>query len=204
MIYKIILIGLLLLPVFGQAQNQTIPEKPEDISPLLIGETIPTATLKDAMGHPFPMKANIADAPTVLVFYRGGWCPFCNRQLAGLQEILPELKTMGYQLWAVSTDAPDGLSASADEQHLDYTLLSDADLAVSKQFGIAFKAPVNYHDMLPRTSGGMNKDLLLPVPAVFIVDKQGTIRFEYINPDFKQRMDSNLLLAVARHLQPVL
>ncbi|PPK99264.1 peroxiredoxin-like family protein [Parapedobacter indicus] len=199
--YKCILLGLFLLPVFGRAQNHSVPEKPEDISPLLIGESIPMISLKDAMGHPFSLTDQAADTPTILVFYRGGWCPFCTKQLAGLQEILPDLKAMGYQLWAVSTDAPEGLTASAAKQNLDYLLLSDADLTAAKLFGIAFKAPVNYRDLLPKTSGGMNKELLLPVPSVFIIDKRGVIRFEYINPDFKQRLDSGLLMAVARQLQ---
>lgn len=196
-----ILIGLILLPILGRAQNQFIPEKPEDINPLLIGETIPMTTLKDATGQPFSLKTNIAEGPVVLVFYRGGWCPFCNLQLSGLQEVWPQLKAMGYRLWAVSTDAPEGLRKSAEEQQLDYTLLSDADVTTAKQFGIAFKAPKNYHEFLPKTSGGLNSDLLLPVPSVFVIDKMGIIRFEYVNPDFKERMDPNLLLTVAKQLK---
>ena len=55
--------------------------------------------------------------------------------------------------------------------------------------------------MLPKTTGGKNTDLLLPVPSVFIVDQAGIIQFEYINPDFKQRLSAALLLAAARSIQ---
>src|SRR3546814_155717 len=189
--YQCILLGHVLLPVFGRAQNTTLPESPKDISPLRIGERIPAVSVKDAMGQPFSFAEHISEKTTVLVFYRGGWCPFCTRQSAGLQEVLPDLQAMGYQLWAVSTDAPEGLKASAEQNNLEYVLLSDADFTAAKLFGIAFKAPANYQDMVP----------ILPVPAVFVVDKKGMIRFEYINPDFKQRLDAGLLLAVTKQLQ---
>jgi peroxiredoxin len=67
--------------------------------------------------------------------------------------------------------------------------------------GIAYKAPKGYWEMLPKTTGGKDVDLLLPVPSVFILDKMGTIQFEYINPDFKQRLSADLLLAAAYSIQ---
>lgn len=178
-----------------------IPQKPEDISPLLNGKKIPVATLPDAYGKPVDLNKKIAEKPSVLVFYRGGWCPYCSRQLSGLQETLPDLDKLGYQLIAISTDAPEGLKQSATEKKLSYTLLSDADLSLSKQFGIAYKAPQGYWEMLPKTTGGKNTDLLLPVPAVFILDKSGVIHFEYINPDFKQRLDPALLKAALNNMR---
>lgn len=190
------------------AQNQSkgdqteamysMPQEPGDISPLLIGESIPIVTLKDASGKEFNLNHAVASKPTILIFYRGGWCPYCSKQLSGLQDLVPELKKYGYQIMAISTDKPDLLLATSQKEHLDYTLLSDADLAVAKQFGIAFKAPKGYWDMLPKTTGGMNKDLLLPVPSVFILGQNGKIHFEYINPDFKQRLSPELLKVVAQ------
>lgn len=179
----------------------TIPEKPEDISPLLNGEKIPVAVLPDASGKAFDLAKAVSERPTVLVFYRGGWCPYCSLQLSGLQEAMPELEKLGYQLIAVSTDAPEGLMQSAVKEKLDYVLLSDADLMLSKQFGIAYKAPKGYWEMLPGTTGGKDADLLLPVPSVYILDKTGTIHFEYINPDFKQRLSPELLKAVANSIR---
>ncbi len=179
----------------------TIPEKAEDISPLLYGEKIPVATLTDMSGNNFDLNKAVADKPTVLVFYRGGWCPYCSVQLSGLQEALPELEKLGYQLIAISTDAPEGLMKSTEKEKLSYTLLSDADLNLSKRFGIAFKAPKGYWEMLPKTTGRKNADLLLPVPSVFILDKAGIIQFEYINPNFKLRLSTQLLKAAATVLK---
>lgn len=177
-----------------------VPLKPEDISPLLIGETIPAATLPDATGKPTDLQALITQKPTILIFYRGGWCPYCNKQLAGLQEIEKDLRDMGYQLIAVSTDSPENLQQTEAKQKLTYTLLSDADLALSKKTGIAFKAPKAYDKFLPETSGGKNVDKLLPVPSVFILTKKGRIAFEYINPDMTQRISAGFLKAAATAL----
>ncbi|EDM37991.1 hypothetical protein PBAL39_16239 [Pedobacter sp. BAL39] len=184
-----------------KSMSLTFPQKPEDISPLLIGETIPSATLKGANGESFDLNKEVAAKPTILIFYRGGWCPFCSKQLSGLQNAIPELEKQGYQLIAISTDKPEGLMQSTTKEKLSYTLLSDSDLNLAKQFGIAFKAPEGYWEMLPKTTGGMNKELLLPVPSIFILDQKGAIRFEYINPDFKQRISTALLTAVAQRIK---
>jgi peroxiredoxin len=177
-----------------------IPAKPTDISPLLIGESIPMVVIPDATGKSYDLNAKISERPTILIFYRGGWCPFCNKELAGLQAIQGDLVKMGYQLIAISTDSPDNLAKSIGKHQLTYTLLSDADLNVSKQFGIAFKAPAAYSSTLAAGSDGKNVDKLLPVPSVFILDQKGIIQFEYINPDFKQRISSDLLQSVAAAL----
>jgi peroxiredoxin len=199
------LASLLLISVFifistgAKAQTSVdVPSKPEDISPLLIGENIPVIKLVDATGKDFDLNSAIGRQPTILIFYRGGWCPYCNKQLSGIQEIEPELKKIGYQIIAISTDSPDNLKTSAAKNKLEYKLLSDADLNVSKQFGLAYKAPAAYDKLLPMASGGKNLDKLLPVPAVFFVSKKGNIRFEYINVDFKQRINSDLLKSVAQ------
>lgn len=178
-----------------------VPEKPEDISPLLIGEKIPMAMLPDATGKIVDLNKAVSRKPAVLIIYRGGWCPYCTKQLSGLQQAAPELEKMGYQLIAISTDAPAGLTQLATKEKLSYTLLSDANLNLSRQLGIAFKAPKAYWEMLPRTTGGKDTDLLLPVPSVFILDKTGVIHFEYINPDFKQRLNPDLLKAVAASIK---
>lgn len=178
-----------------------VPLKPEDISPLLVGESIPILNLLSSTGESFDVNKSVAAKQTILVFYRGGWCPYCSKQLAGLQEIEKDLAAMGYQVIAISTDSPDNLNASKDKAKLTYTLLSDADLSASKKFGIAFKSPKGYDKFLPTTSGGKNVDKLLPVPSVFILNKKGKIVFEYINPNITERLSSSLMKAAAMSLR---
>jgi len=196
----LILLLCSLMPSLKAQQVDQYPSMPEDISPLLNGEKIPALMLRDMAGKSVDLNAEFMNKPTVLVVYRGGWCPFCNKQLSALQEAFPALKEMGYQLIAVSTDSPGNLKMTAEKDQLEYTLLSDADLHAAKSLGIAYMAPKAYHKLLPNSTGGLDKDLLLPVPSVFILDKKGVIHFEYINPDFKQRLDAGLLKTVAAGL----
>lgn len=181
-------------------KTQTYPKQSTDISPLLIGEKIPAVKVPAADGRLYDLNAAVCQKPTILIFYRGGWCPFCNRELAGIQSIQTNLVKLGYQIIAISTDSPRNLSKSAEKNQLTYTLLSDADLAVSKQFGLAFEAPVAYSKTLETGSDGKNVNKLLPVPSVFILDKKGVIQFEYINPDYRQRISPELMIAVAETL----
>lgn len=178
-----------------------VPLKAEDVSPLLSGELIPVLQLPASNGKIFDLNRSVAQTPTILIFYRGGWCPYCSKQLSGLLEIEKDLRDLGYQLIAISTDSPENLSKTMDKEKLDYTLLSDADLKAAKSFGIAFKSPKSYDKFLPETSGGKNVDKLLPVPSVFILDKKGRILFEYINPDITQRLSAPLLKAAASALK---
>jgi peroxiredoxin len=177
--------------------DSTVPAKPTDISPLLTGESIPMLILPDVNGKAFHLNEKIKEQPAILIFYRGGWCPFCNKQLAGIQGIEADLRKLGYQIIAISTDSPRNLAKTLNKQQLAYTLLSDSDLAAAKQFGIAYKGPKNYEQVLIEGSEGRNVDKLLPVPSVFILDTKGVIQFEYINPDFTQRISPALLQAAA-------
>jgi len=176
---------------------QQYPMQPDDIHPLLIGEHIPTATLPGTDGIMVDLNNRITQQPTILIIYRGGWCPFCSKELGAVQELQPYLTGLGYQIIAISTDSPEKLDKSRDKQHLVYTLLSDADLDFSKRFGLAYKAPAAYDKILQEGSGGKNTDKLIPVPSVFILDQKGVIRFEYVNPDYTQRIHPGLLKAAA-------
>lgn len=177
-----------------------IADKAKDISPLLIGETVPEAELKatDASGH--RVSAIIAKKPTVLLVYRGGWCPFCNAHLSEIQRVQSEAVKLGYQIVAISPDSPKNLQASDEKDKLDYSLYSDADGKFIQSLGIAFKASDKYSGMLNEKSDGLNKGFL-PVPSVFVIDTSGKIQFEYINPDYKVRLSAGLLMAVLKELK---
>mgnify|MGYP005847867711 CR=1 FL=1 len=171
-----------------------------DISPLLIGEEIPDVALKSIDGSKLQVKSIVGKKPTVLLFYRGGWCPFCNAHLAEIQEVQNEIVNLGYQIVAVSPDSPENLQTTGEKQNLAYSLYSDADGELIKAMGIAYKAPEKYAGMLSEKSDGLNKGFL-PVPAVFIADTSGNIQFEYINPDYKTRLSAGMLLAVLNELK---
>lgn len=177
-----------------------LPEKAEDISPLLIGEIIPDALLKTPNSSDISVSEILSQKPTVMLFYRGGWCPYCNTHLAEVQEAENEIIKLGYQIIAISPDSPENLQITDDKNKLNYSLYSDGNGAFSKAIGIAFKVPENKWDRLSEMSNGLN-DGFLPVPSVFVIDTSGKIIFEYINPDYKTRLTSSLLIAVLKNLE---
>jgi peroxiredoxin len=158
-----------------------------DVVPLDRGASVPKLTLETVDGKAFDLNAAVAKKPTVLIFYRGGWCPFCNQQMSGLQGVVKDLADAGYQLLAISPDKPEELAKSIDKHTLTYTLLSDSDASAIQAFGLAFKASASQFTLLEQYSG--QKTHALPVPAVYILGTDGTIKFVHYDPDFKVRMD---------------
>lgn len=177
-----------------------IPENPEDISPLLISEKIPPVNIRTLEGASIPMTDILKQNSSVILFYRGGWCPFCNAHLSAVGEIQEEIKDLGYQIIAISPDAPEQLKETTRKQELDYLLFSDASGELIQAMGIAFRAPERYEKRLSNYSEGDNPGLL-PVPSLFVADTRGTILFEYVNPDYKHRISPELLLSVLKILE---
>lgn len=195
---------LFICTVFGfsqvtKAQSQ-VPNNAEDISPLLIGERIPNANLLDADGTDFLLKNIMKDKPTVLVFYRGGWCPYCNTQLAGLADIEDEIVALGFQIVAISPDNYKNLKSTSEEGHVAYKLYADPKAKLIQDLGIGFKTPT-MAKMYIANKTKMDATEVLPVPTVMIVNTSGDILFEYINPNYKVRLSSELLLASLKALK---
>ncbi|MCE4563097.1 AhpC/TSA family protein [Maribellus sp. CM-23] len=190
---------LFLFLLIGNYAIAQIPALPEQVSPLLIGEQIPEAELKSAGNTTHQLSEILAEKPSILLFYRGGWCPYCNAHLSEIQEAEREIIELGYQIVAISPDAPENLKITEDDKSIRYQLYSDADGQLIKAMGIAFKAPEQYSGMLSEKSGGLNKGIL-PVPSVFVVSPSGKIQFEYINPDYSTRLSGKLLLAILKNM----
>ena len=110
---------------------------------------------------------------------------------------------LGYQIIAISADKPSMLKVGTEFEKLKYTILSDNDLIASRALGLAYQVDDKIFEML--INYGMNieersgKDHhLLPVPAAYVVSTDGVIKFEYINPDHKVRINADVLYAAAK------
>jgi peroxiredoxin len=143
--------------------------------------------------------------PSLVIFYRGGWCPYCNTHLSQLAEIEEQLYDMGIQILALSPDQPSYLKESTMEHNLNYKLLSDSDMNASKQFGLAFKVDTTTVNRYKRNGLDLAErsgydHYMLPVPAAFFVDTTATIRYRYYNPDYTVRIDNEELLTTVKEL----
>ena len=188
---------LILLNIFSsQAQ---VPFNPEDISPLLIGETIPDANLIDDSGETINLNDQIKKMNTVLVFYRGGWCPYCNRQLSALADVETDIIELGYQIIAVSPDDYQNLKPTIQKDRVEYKVYSDPKGDFMQQVGISFTPSPKTMAYISKKTIGKTTEVL-PVPTVLILNTAGEILFEYISPNYRQRLSPELLLAVLKNL----
>lgn len=179
----------------------------ESARPLQVGHRAPDFTATHADGTAYTFSASHLKQPYVLIFYRGGWCPYCNMQLADLHSVEPELRQAGFEVLFLSTDRPALLYSSLKDQKVSYTLLSDPGLQAAQAFHIAFHLDDQHYAEqlkwgvdLEKTTG--TKAHALPVPSVFIIDTSGIIRFVYSNPDFRVRLSAQDFRKAAAPLAP--
>ncbi|MEW6997330.1 peroxiredoxin-like family protein [Colwelliaceae bacterium BS250] len=191
----------------AQEPTKAIAESANLIAPLLVGQQIPQVQTTTIDGNSVELAQLLNNKPTILFFYRGGWCPFCNVQMGQLQAIAGDLKAAGFQLVGISTDAPKDLQKSISDKSLSYTLLSDYNSVVSQAFGLAFfasqkvtdryLAKMNLQNPLQKNAAGQDR-LVLPAPGIYVIDGNGLVHFQYVNPNYKTRLAPELLLHAAK------
>ena len=173
------------------------------------GDVVPTvATLVDAHGVPFDLAALVARQPVVLMFYRGGWCPYCNLELRGFQAILPAIRDAGGELVAVSPELPDHALSTAEKNDLAYPVVSDVGGSLATALGIRFtlsEAVRPFYEQaghaLPERHG--ESAWSLPLPATFVVEKGGRIAAAFVEPDYRKRFEPRAALDALRDLATV-
>ena len=185
--------------------HSAVPDDPAKVHPLAVGVTAPAFVVRNADGTDRKFDPKQLKKPVILIFYRGGWCPYCNAHLGALKKAEPELLRMGYELYFLSADRPEILFSSLKEPDIHYTLLSDARMSAARAFGLAYRLDdatmekyKSYGIDLEAASGETHHEL--PIPAVYIIDRKGTIRFAHANPDYKVRLAPEPLLEAARSL----
>ncbi|MGC0334543.1 peroxiredoxin [Streptomyces sp. SAI-170] len=172
---------------------------------LTVGGKAPSFTLLSATGRTVVLDDLLADGPVVLTFYRGAWCPYCNIALRSLQQHHDAITARGARLVAVSPQVPDESLSHAEKNELAFDVLSDLGCETAKQFGLAFDLPDDlaavYADLgidLHRSNGGHARTL--PIPATYVIDRYGTIRWAFVNSDYTARAEPADILAALDNL----
>lgn len=169
-----------------------------------VGDKLDTFTLDDATGRAVTLEQIIQDGPAVVVFYRGGWCPYCNLALRAYQnELLPQLPAFNARLVAISPQPPDESLSTAEKAGLAFTVLSDPGARLARRIGIAFQQP----DEVLAAQRQLGLDLAavnaehstaLPRPTVLIINQDHTVRFVDVQPDYTARTEvADILTALA-------
>ena len=159
-----------------------------------LGSVLPALSLPDANGKPVDLRALNASGPLVIVFYRGGWCPYCNLELREWQRLLPQLRALGATLVAISPQTPDNSLSTSEKNELAFSVLSDSRLAAAQAFGIAFTLNAElvalYSQVgndLPTLNG--NGQWVLPLPATYVIDRDGVIAYAHAQADYRLRAE---------------
>jgi peroxiredoxin len=169
-----------------------------------MGDEAPDVTVQNEQGAPVRLRDHWTAGPLIVVFFRGGWCNYCNLHLRDWQRHYETLRQLGANLLAISPQPPDRSTASTKENPLPFPVLSDTELTAASAFGIAFTLPpelVEYFAEIGTDIPVLNGNGLwaLPVPSTYVIDTQGFIRYADIEPDYRKLPNpSATLLAVEK------
>ncbi len=164
-------------------------EKPEG---LFIGSKAPDFKAKDQDGKDVRLKDQLKKGKVVLVFYRGYWCPYCNRELSRLQDSLDLIREKGAIVIAVSPEKPENVKQTVEKTKATYSVLYDEGMKIMKSYDVEFELEettlARYRSSgldIEKNNGTNGK--YLPVPAVYIIDKESTVTYRFFDADYRKR-----------------
>jgi peroxiredoxin len=190
--------------VYAKAAEALALEGIEDRA-LAVGDRAPMFELPDAFGTTVRLQDVLDDGPAIICFYRGSWCPFCNLELRAYQRELESVSDAGATLVAISPNKPDVSKDFIDRNELSFPVLSDHGNAVAKAFNLVYTMipeHVEYYRDHGRDIGDMNgtAEWELPVPATYVIDRGGVIRFAFLDLNHRVRAEPSEVIAVAADL----
>lgn len=152
----------------------------------------PGFTATDQNNNAISLDMLLQKGPVVLVFYRGEWCPYCNKQLSELQDSASYIAAKGATLVAVSPEKPENITKTISKTKATYPVLYDEGLKIMNNYKVAYtvdNATVEKYKSygLDFTVANGNNGANLPVPTVYIVNKNGIIQFVHFDPDYTKR-----------------
>jgi peroxiredoxin len=165
-----------------------------------VGESAPQFTLRDQLGRHVSLAGELEQGPVVLIFYRGEWCPYCNLMLRTYGPCADEFSERGARLVAVSPQTPDNSLTMAEKHSLKFPVLSDEGGEVIGTYGLKYDVERQSRELLEAVGSDVAKfngagGWILPAPAVFVIDREGIVRFVGVNGDYTQRVEPGEALA---------
>lgn len=169
-----------------------------------VGDMAPNFSLKNALGEEVSLEDYLAKGPVVLVWYRGGWCPYCNLNLHFLQEELPNFQAQGANLLALTPELPDQSMSTSEKHHLAFEVLSDMGNQVAKEYGLVFKLTDEVAEIynakfgLNEHNGDTSNEL--PLAATYVIDTNGKIAYAFLSADYRERAEPSEITAFLKEM----
>ena len=164
-----------------------------EVKGLPVGAKVSMFTAKDQFGNNYQLSEALKKGPVVLLFYRGQWCPVCDRHLSQLQDSLQLIYDKGATVIAISPQRPEFIKKTEEKTHATFTLLYDKDYLIGNAFDLIYKPGIRemngYNNILHAHLDKSQTDTSsrLPVPATFIINTKGRIVWRQFNPDYHIR-----------------
>ncbi|PKQ65279.1 hypothetical protein BZG01_13570 [Labilibaculum manganireducens] len=177
------------LTSFGQMEQSSI----------LVGQKAPMFKAVDQYGKTIASDEILKNEQLIVVFYRGQWCPYCNKHLSHLQDHVGDFKKAGARLVAITPETNMSVSKTIDKTKAEYSILHDVDSKIMKQYGVDFVLPEKLQKKYKEygidlaVSNG-NDDQTLPVPATYVIGKDGIVKYVQYDPDYKNRSNAKEIL----------
>lgn len=160
---------------------------------LNVNDPAPAFTANDQDGKSISLGDQLKKGPVVLVFYRGQWCPYCNRQLKKLEDSLSLITAKGATLIAVSPESNESIDKTIEKTKASYPILHDEGLTIMKSYDVAF--PVDNKTIEKYKEYGIDFNKVngdanganLPVPAIYVINKEGKIVFRHFDKNYTKR-----------------
>jgi len=178
-------LSLSLLSVAVMAQ-----ENPEG---LFIHSKAPDFKSTDQNGNEIRLKDLRKQGAVVLLFYRGYWCPYCSKELKAFQDSLDLIKEKGATVVAITPEQADGVAKTVEKTGASFPIISDQDLAIMKDYKVNFEVDektIRRYQMggieLLENNGKTN-GANLPIPAVYVINKQGEVIYRFFNENYRKR-----------------
>ena len=210
--FLVSLLGTLILSHADRAIAEdyaALPATADLTTPLKSGDRAPRFTVRTVDDKPYVFDPDNLENPTVLISFRGGWCPYCNMHLAELRTVIPEIREIGFDVLFLSNDPPELLYSSLHQETqedidgLEYVILSDAEVTAAMALGTAFRTDKGLTDYLDKkgrdyAGSSIGKHNALAVPAVYVINESGDIVYDFVNADYKVRLPADELLSAAK------
>jgi len=191
---------------FAFPTTDALGKLPENIG-LAVGTTVNVGDIQNSYGQKVMLGDMLSGQKSLIVFYRGGWCPYCNTQLRSLTQAHAWFKDRGINVVAISVDTPEEAATSKASWQIPFTLLSDPTLVAHKAFNVAFTIPEDEVERLKgfkidvEASSGQTHHTVA-VPSIFLIDAAGVIRWAHAELDYKTRPSVAQIQAVADQMFP--
>ena len=185
-----------------ELENKTISK-----NALKVGDKVSEIKLPNAVGKEVSLFDTLENNDFAIVsFYRGTWCAYCNLELQALQSRNKEFKELGAKLIAVSPQSPDASLTTKEKNELEFEVLSDHNNVIAKEYGLVFSLdeelrPIYVSFGINIPSNNAEESYEIPMPAVYIINKNKEIVFSFINEDYTKRCEPQDVIDTLKLLQ---